>query len=53
MEDYLICPNCGNEMPLIDCEKTTHCNNCDIEWKYDDDFELVIVKPGDDIYLDR
>ncbi len=53
MSNCLVCPNCGDLMPLIDCEKTTYCDNCKKDWKYDDESNLEEVEENDDIYLDR
>jgi len=47
------CPICGEDIPLISCEKTTHCSACGRDWKYDENYNLIEVRDGDDIYLDR
>jgi len=49
----LICPKCGYAVPEIDCEKTTYCKNCDTEWKYDENQNLIEVEDDDDLYFDR
>ena len=52
-KEELTCPNCGFTIPEIDCEKTTCCVNCDTEWKYDMEGNLIEVEEDDEIYSDR
>jgi len=50
----LVCPQCGEDLDEIGCEKTVVCLGCGVEWKYAKGMErLEEVKLDDGIYADR
>lgn len=52
--DSYDCPDCGEQLEPIGCEKTTRCERCGAEWKYGDgSTSLVRVEENDPIYWDR
>ena len=53
-DSVFTCPDRGEELDPIGCEKTTTCETCGQEWKYADGMEeLERVEENDPIYWDR